>query len=278
MDKKKTQDELLNHEYDGIQEYDNDLPGWWKNLFYITITLGVVYMLWFHVFGIGDSSKVEYMKEINPDYTPEFAEASGGLMSSYHSPFLSREENLTPRVRAELQRLSDASFEENLMRAMAKADAAQTEKLKSAFPDVYQRFVAGGVPAGAGGSTAAPEPTIEKPLTDAGALADGKKTFETQCATCHGKLGEGGIGPNMTDEYWIHGGTIANVIHTIRKGVPAKGMIAWEKTLTPDQVNAVASFILVKLQGTTPPNAKPPQGEKAAPAAEPAAAAAPAAK
>jgi mono/diheme cytochrome c family protein len=260
MASKKQQDELLNHDYDGIREYDNDLPGWWKNLFYICIVFAVVYFSYYHVFGLGDSSKTEYMKELNPDYTPAVAEAGGGLFNAYHSPFLSREENLTPRVRAELQRISDASFDEQLMRAMAKADPKQTEKLKSAFPDIYQRFVAGGVSAGAG--TAAPEPTIAEPIKDAAVLADGKKTFETQCFTCHGKLGEGLIGPNLTDDYWIHGGKIENIINTIRKGVPAKGMISWEKTLTPDQINAVASFILLKLQGTTPPNAKPPQGDK----------------
>jgi mono/diheme cytochrome c family protein len=263
MKKQKPQDELLHHNFDGIEEFDNDLPGWWKNLFYICILFAVVYFAYYHVFGIGDSSRVEYLKEINPQYSPALAEA-GGLMTAYHSPFFARDENLSPRVRAELQKIADAPFDEALMRAMAKADPAQLAKLQQAFPAVYQRYVTGGLPAAGAGASSAPEPTIAEPLKDAKALATGKQIFETQCFTCHGKLGEGGIGPNMTDEYWIHGGTIGNVITTIRKGVPAKGMISWEKTLTPDQVNAVASFILLKLQGTTPPNPKPPQGEKAA--------------
>jgi cytochrome c oxidase cbb3-type subunit 3 len=149
------------------------------------------------------------------------------------------------------------------MRAMAKADPAQLAKLQQAFPDVYKQYASGGMQPAAS-TAAAKKPTIAEPLKDAKALAAGKQVFETQCFTCHGKLGEGGIGPNMTDEYWIHGGTIADVIHTLRVGVPAKGMIAWDKTLTPDQIDAVASYILVKLQGTTPPNGKAPQGEKAA--------------
>ncbi len=75
--------------------------------------------------------------------------------------------------------------------------------------------------------------------------------------------GEGGIGPNMTDDFWVHGGQMQEVLHTIYKGVPAKGMIAWEKTLTPEQMDNVASYILVKLVGTNPPNGKAPEGTKA---------------
>lgn len=262
MARTKPQDELLGHAYDGIQEFDNDLPGWWKWLFYVTIVFAVVYILYFHVLGIGDSSRVAYLKEMNPQYAPTLTE-SGGLVTAYHSPFLSRDENLTPRVKAELAKLSDASFEEDLMRAMAKADPVQMEKLKTAFPAEYQRFVTGGRPAAPGGAGAPAEPTITEPIKAPAALAEGAKVFSSQCFTCHGRAGEGLIGPNLTDEYWIHGGTIGDAIRVIRKGVPAKGMIAWEKTLTPGQIDAVASFIFVKLQGTNPPNAKPPQGEKA---------------
>ena len=256
---KKTTDELLNHNFDGIQEYDNQLPGWWKWLFILTTIFGVLYFLYYHVFGIGDSSKTEYLKEVNPNYS-SVGEGSG-MISAYHSPLLTREEFLTPRVKAELARISDASFEENLMRAMSKANPADLEKLKNNFPVVYKRFITGGGPA-ASTSAASQAPTITAPLKDAAALAEGKKIFETQCFTCHGKAGEGGIGPNMTDDYWIHGGTLPEVIRIIRSGVPAKGMITWEKTLTPDQINDVASYIFVKLQGTNPPNGKAPQGDK----------------
>ena len=261
MKKQKTQDEVFHHSFDGIQEYDNDLPGWWKWMFYITIVFAVAYLLYYHVFSIGDLSQAEYHREVNPNYTPALADLGGGIVSPYHSPYFAREENLTPRVRAELNRLTDASFEEQLMRAMAKADPAQLTKLQQAFPEVYKRYASGGAQP-APSAAAAKKPTIAEPLKDAKALASGKQIFETQCFTCHGKLGEGGIGPNMTDEYWIHGGTIGDVINTIRVGVPAKGMISWEKTLAPDQIDAVASYILVRLQGTNPPNAKAPQGEK----------------
>jgi mono/diheme cytochrome c family protein len=263
MDNKEKKEELFHHSFDGIEEYDNDLPGWWKMLFYVTIAFAFVYLLYYHVLGIGDSSKVEYMKEMNPNLST-VTESGGGILTTFHSPFFQNDENLTPRVEAELKRLTDASFEENLMRAMAKAKPDELAKLQTAFPDVYKRFLTGAGAPGAATETAAAEPTIAEPLKDAKSLATGKQIFETQCFTCHGKLGEGGIGPNMTDDYWIHGGKLGDVIHTIRKGVPEKGMISWQATLSPEQINDVASFIFVKLQGTTPPNAKAPQGDKVA--------------
>lgn len=112
-------------------------------------------------------------------------------------------------------------------------------------------------------------------LTDASALADGEATFKSVCAACHGQKGEGGVGPNMTDEYWIHGGGIKNVFKTVKYGVPEKGMISWQSQLKPSDMQKVASYILT-LKGTNPPNAKAPQGEiwkdesAASPAATPA--------
>ncbi|MCU0345431.1 MAG: c-type cytochrome [Saprospiraceae bacterium] len=96
-------------------------------------------------------------------------------------------------------------------------------------------------------------------LTDEQELALGKSIFEVSCATCHGKLGEGGIGPNMTDDYWIHGGGIQNVFKTIKNGVPEKGMISWADQLRASDMQRVASYILT-LRGTNPPNGKAQQG------------------
>lgn len=97
-------------------------------------------------------------------------------------------------------------------------------------------------------------------LTDAAALAEGEATFKSVCAACHGQKGEGGVGPNMTDDNWIHGGGIKNVFKTIKYGVPEKGMISWQSQLKPSDMQKVASYILA-LKGTNPPNAKAPQGE-----------------
>ena len=95
------------------------------------------------------------------------------------------------------------------------------------------------------------------------AIANGKKTFESLCIACHGTSGgssPNGVGPNLTDEYWIHGGGIKNIFKVIKYGVPTKGMIAWESQLTPVQIQEVSSYIIT-LQGTNPPNAKEAQGE-----------------
>ena len=81
-----------------------------------------------------------------------------------------------------------------------------------------------------------------------------------QCASCHRDDGGGNIGPNLTDEYWLHGGSISDIYKSIKYGIPQKGMIAWEPLLSPEQMRDVSSYILT-LVGTNPPNAKAPQGE-----------------
>lgn len=95
--------------------------------------------------------------------------------------------------------------------------------------------------------------------TDAKSLSTGHDIFIANCAACHGKLGEGGVGPNMTDKNWIHGGSIANVYQTIKNGVPEKGMIAWKSQLQPATMLKVASYIKT-LAGTNPPNQKKAEG------------------
>ena len=98
-------------------------------------------------------------------------------------------------------------------------------------------------------------------LTDADALAKGKETFLKRCVACHGAFGEGTIGPNLTDEYWIHGGDIKDLFTTIKYGVVSKGMQAWQDQLSPEEIQMVSSYIL-SLQGTNPPNGKKAEGEK----------------
>lgn len=93
------------------------------------------------------------------------------------------------------------------------------------------------------------------------ALGEGKKIFTANCVSCHGTAGEGTVGPNLTDEYWIHGGGIKNIFRTITNGVREKGMISWKSQLTPKQIQSVASYLLT-LQGTHPLKGKAPEGDK----------------
>lgn len=97
-------------------------------------------------------------------------------------------------------------------------------------------------------------------LTDENEIALGKSIYDVNCVACHGALGEGGVGPNFADQYWIHGGDIKDLFRTIKYGVPEKGMISWQSQLRPSEMQRVASYILT-FQGTNPPNAKEPQGE-----------------
>lgn len=182
----KVEDKILDHNYDGILEYDNPLPGWWVYLFIITVIWSVVYMLYFHVAGIGQNQHQEYLAEF-------------------------KQSNNT-------------------------AELAAT-KMKKMWDNIS--FVA---------------------LTDSKDIDEGKAIYTKNCVSCHGTNGEGGIGPNFCDKYWIHGGGIENVMKVIINGVPEKGMIAWKSQLKPEEVQKVASFVMT-FQGKNPPNAKAPQGD-----------------
>jgi cytochrome c oxidase cbb3-type subunit 3 len=98
-------------------------------------------------------------------------------------------------------------------------------------------------------------------FTDVPADLDaGKKIFEMQCAPCHKADGGGSVGPNLTDNYWIHGGSIKDIYYVIKVGVPAKGMIAWEQLLSPERMRNVSSYIMT-LSGTNRPGGKAAQGD-----------------
>ena len=94
----------------------------------------------------------------------------------------------------------------------------------------------------------------------AAALSSGKSIFESNCAACHASDGGGGVGPNLTDDYWIHGGSIQDVFKVVKYGVVEKGMIPWQDQLSPEEMQQVSSYILT-LVGTTPANPKEPQGD-----------------
>jgi len=97
-------------------------------------------------------------------------------------------------------------------------------------------------------------------LSDASSIEAGKKIFTTICSACHRADAGGVVGPNLTDEYWLHGGSINDIFKTIKYGVPEKGMKSWKDDYSPMQIAQLASFIK-SVQGTNPPNPKEPQGE-----------------
>lgn len=90
-------------------------------------------------------------------------------------------------------------------------------------------------------------------------LASGKAIYDRECVACHAPEGQGLIGPNFTDNYWIHGGSISDVFKTVKYGVPQKGMIPWQTKLSPKEMQDVSSYILTFV-GTTPKNPPAPKG------------------
>lgn len=97
-------------------------------------------------------------------------------------------------------------------------------------------------------------------ISEAAGIDQGKAIFQEKCTACHGPEAGGSVGPNLTDNYWLHGGGIRNLFKVIKYGVPEKGMISWEKQLSPADIQKVASYVLT-LKGTKPANAKEPQGD-----------------
>ncbi len=99
-------------------------------------------------------------------------------------------------------------------------------------------------------------------MLDATAITAGKSLFGTNCIACHGNVGEGNaVGPNLTDEYWLHGGDLSSIFKSIKYGWPDKGMRSWKDDFSPIQVAQLTSYIK-SIQGSNPPNAREPQGEK----------------
>jgi len=183
---------LLDHDYDGIQELDNNLPRWWVWLFYITIVFSAVYMVYYHVAKAGDLQATEYVKE------------------------------------------------------MKAGDA-----VKNAAVGQFESTI----------------PTLQ-PSTDGSVLEAGRQSYVKMCAPCHRVDGGGLVGPNLTDDYWIHGSTFADNVKVIWDGVPAKGMVTWKAVLKPNEIYAVASYIYT-LRGTklAPPGKLPENQQVTKPAA-----------
>lgn len=98
------------------------------------------------------------------------------------------------------------------------------------------------------------------PMADAAGIAYAKGLFAANCLSCHGDKGQGGAGPNLTDDYWMHKGSLNDVYQSIKHGYPDKGMQPWIQKFNPKEISQLASFVK-SLRGTKPAGAKEPQGE-----------------
>ena len=104
------------------------------------------------------------------------------------------------------------------------------------------------------------EPTdLNAMIGNSVSIGKGKETYTANCAPCHGPQGQGTIGPNLTDNYWLHGGKPDQIFHTIVNGVPDKGMPAWGPILGEQKARQLTAFIK-SIKGSNPPNPKASQG------------------
>jgi len=176
--------ELLQHEYDGIREYDNPLPGWWVAIFWGSFVFSIAYIVWHHA---------------SPESTSVVA-----------------------------------AYDEDMR-------LAREERAKQSLAEAPSEAVLG------------------KLMADAELMMDAKVTFGARCAQCHAAEGQGLIGPNLTDEHFIHGdGGVMGIYEVVSHGVPNKGMPAWELQLQPIEVRKLASFVAT-LRGKNLPG-KAPEG------------------
>ena len=251
----KYTDEPTGHVYDGISELDNAMPAWWLYMFYASIVFAIIYLFFYHIAGLGLTSHEKYSKQMDPSWAPASVRSSG---LSFHSPYYSPSGDVTPQLLAKLDKYigENVSFSSLIMEAKRRANAEQLVVLNEIFPDISALAAVE--------STSRGQASLDfsgyEVLTDAESMHAGKEIYRKNCVACHGANGEGGIGPNVTDDYWIHGGSLADILKIISLGVPAKGMIPWRSTLKTDQIHQVASY-MTSLVGTDPPNPKAPQGE-----------------
>lgn len=211
---------MADHEYDGIRELDNDLPEWWVWLFVLTSIWAALYLIYFHVLGVGYDSADEYRREVDPTYVRVDANPTYfGLFPKF-----------TPVYYADPRHAN-------------RPKVARVVRIEEKRENDTTTYVA---------------------LTAPADLEAGQAIFVAKCVSCHGVYAEGKIGPNLTDDYWLHGAGIDNISKTIKFGVPAKGMVTWRYELKPEQIAQVASYLLT-LHGTNPPKPKAPEGEYVAP-------------
>jgi cytochrome c oxidase cbb3-type subunit 3 len=181
---------IQGHNYDGIREYDNPMPGWWLWILWGTIIWSPLYVLGVHVF------------DVIPTYQDDLASSQ-----------------------------------------------AEIVEIREAFEAANPTF------------QATPE-SIAAYVGQEDHIAAGAALFVTNCAACHRPDGGGLIGPNLTDEFWIHGGTDVDVFNIITAGVVSKGMAPWGPILSNEARAQLVAFVR-SLEGSSPPDALAPQGDPA---------------
>jgi cytochrome c oxidase cbb3-type subunit III len=178
------QDTVLEHEFDGIQEFDNRLPNWWLWLMWGSMVFALFYWLVFHTLELRETPQEHF------------------------------ETVMVAAQEAELARMAASGVNDETLLMMSEMSNKVTE---------------------------------------------GRALFVAHCVACHLDQGQGSVGPNLTDNVWIHGCRPMDMMKTVTDGVPAKGMPAWMNQLGPSRVQTVLAYVLT-LKDTNVPG-KAPEGE-----------------
>lgn len=182
-------DQLRDHDYDGITEYDNPTPGWWHLVFIGSILFSAVYIAFFH-----------------------FSPMGWSIFDQWNSK--------------------------------------KAEILKAKFGDL--------------GELSMDEATMLRMMNDPEWLPLGESVFKQRCASCHQSDGRGNVGPNLTDDYWIHVKTLADIPRIVSEGVVSKGMPAHRRVMHVNEIVLAAAYVAT-LRGSNPAGAKEPEGDEIPP-------------
>lgn len=175
---------ILEHEYDGIREYDNPLPRWWVWLWAGSFFFSVGYFFHYHVSHNGTSVADDYERDLS--------------------------------------------------------EARELEAKQSLAEPVS-------------------EESLAKLLSNSALMTDAKALFGLRCAPCHGERAQGVIGPNLTDNAWLHGsGKLTDIYAVVDGGVLSKGMPAWGRQLSPIELRKLVAYVGT-LRGSNVPG-KAPEG------------------
>jgi cytochrome c oxidase cbb3-type subunit 3 len=272
---REEKDKLLGHaaDNDGIDEYDNALPDWWLGLFVFTVLWGVGYALDYHF--------------LRPRSQESLYEAEMAAAKERWPEPVAKElafDEATVQAGAQIFATTCASCHGAELTGGIGPNLVDATWIHGAEPDQVRATISNGVlekgmpswgpvlgpdkvakvaafivtkaraagPA-APATAAAPVPA-GGPAPDAVAAAPaagdpGEQLFRQNCVACHGENLEGKIGPNLTDDEWIHGSALADIERTITNGVPEKGMVSWGPILGPEKVKQVALFVHGKSNG-----------------------------
>ncbi len=270
----KETNQILGHgaDADGIEEYDNPLPDWWLGLFIFSIIYGIGYAINYH-FISGDSQEKRYVAMME-EAAIKWPVKEGPVAVSMDDESVSAGADVFAQTCASCHNadltggigpsLVDAEWihggePENVVSTITNGVADKgmpawgpilgPKKVQEVAAFVLSKKGTGPAKAAQADTQGGSDGTADAGQDGAAAAdgggeeIDGKAVFTQNCVACHSADMTGGIGPNLIDDEWIHGGELADIVKTITNGVPEKGMIQWGPVLGAEKIDAVARYV-----------------------------------